>query len=142
MQIGCGRDGTTWNWKRKRKQEQQRPYLLLEGPRRQSEVSMIARQWIGETRESDADTYRKYLEETGMSEIRTTKGNKGVWLLRRLHDGKAEFVVLSLWDSLEAIKSFAGPEYEKARYYPEDQRFLLRLDPHVTHYEVLIGPAR
>jgi len=70
---------------------------------------MIARQWIGETRESDADTYRKYLEETGMSEIRTTKGNKGVWLLRRLHDGKAEFVVLSLWDSLEAIKSFAGP---------------------------------
>jgi heme-degrading monooxygenase HmoA len=100
---------------------------------------MIARQWIGETRESDADIYWKYLEETGMSEIRTTKGNKGVWLLRRLHEGKAEFVVISLWDSLEAIKSFAGHEYEKARYYAEDQPFLLRLDPHVTHYEVLVG---
>jgi len=106
------------------------------------EVSMIARQWVLETRESDADTYRKYLEETGMSEIRSTKGNKGVWLLRRLHDGKAEFVVLSLWNSLEAIKSFPGPEYERARYYAEDQRFLLRLDPHVTHYEVLVGPAQ
>ena len=103
---------------------------------------MIARQWVGETRESDADTYRKYLEETGMSEIRSTKGNKGVWLLRRLHDGKAEFVVLSLWNSLEAIKSFAGPEYERARYYAEDQRFLLRLDPYVTHYEILVGPAQ
>jgi len=106
------------------------------------EVSMIARQWVGETRESDADTYRKYLEETGMSEIRSTKGNKGVWLLRRLHDGKAEFVVLSLWNSLEAIKSFAGSEYERARYYAEDQRFLLRLDPYVTHYEILVGPAQ
>jgi len=103
---------------------------------------MIARQWVGETRESDADTYRKYLEETGMSEIRSTKGNKGVWLLRRLHDGKAEFVVLSLWNSLEAIKSFAGSEYERARYYAEDQRFLLRLDPYVTHYEILVGPAQ
>jgi heme-degrading monooxygenase HmoA len=103
---------------------------------------MIVRQWIGETRESDADIYGKYLEETGISEIRATKGNRDVWLLRRVHDGKAEFIVLSLWDSFEAIKAFAGPEYEKARYYAEDKRFLLRLDPHVTHYEVLVGSVR
>jgi hypothetical protein len=45
---------------------------------------MIARQWIGETLESDADIYGKYLEETGISEIRTTKGNRDVWLLRRV----------------------------------------------------------
>ena len=101
---------------------------------------MIARQWIGETRESDADVYSKYLEETGISEIRATEGNRDVWLLRRVYAGKAEFIVLSLWDSFEAIKAFAGPEYEKARYYAEDKRFLLRLDPFVTHYEVLIGP--
>jgi heme-degrading monooxygenase HmoA len=80
---------------------------------------MIAGQWIGETRESDADIYWTYLKETGMSEIRATKGNKGVWLLRRLHEGKAEFVVISLWDSLEAIKSFAEPEYEKAVIMPK-----------------------
>jgi len=85
---------------------------------------MIARQWIGETRESDADIYSKYLEETGINDIRATKGNRDVWLLRRVHDGKAEFIVLSLWDSFEAIKAFAGPEYEKARYYAEDERFL------------------
>jgi heme-degrading monooxygenase HmoA len=103
---------------------------------------MIARQWIGETLESDADIYGKYLEETGIGEIRTTKGNRDVWLLRRVHDGKAEFIVLSLWDSFEAIKAFAGPDYERARYYSEDKKFLLRLDPHVTHYEVLIGSVR
>ena len=100
---------------------------------------MIARQWIGETRESDAEVYGKYLEETGVNEIRTTKGNRGVWLLRRLQDGKAQFIVLSLWDSVEAIKKFAGPDYEQARYYSEDNKFLLGLDPLVRHYEVLVG---
>jgi len=103
---------------------------------------MIARQWIGETVESDADIYGKYLDETGISEIRTTKGNRDVWLLRRVHDGRAEFIVLSLWDSFEAIKAFAGPDHENVRYYAEDQRFLLKLNPHVTHYEVLAGSVR
>lgn len=103
---------------------------------------MIARQWIGETLESDADTYRKYLEDTGVREIKATKGNAGVWLLRRVHDGRAEFIFISLWDSFESIKAFAGSEYENAVYYPEDKKFLLRLDPHVTHYEVLVDPSR
>jgi heme-degrading monooxygenase HmoA len=100
---------------------------------------MIARQWIGETQESDADSYFKYLEETGVKECRATKGNQGVWLLRRVHDGRAEFVFISLWDSFESIKAFAGPDYENAVYYPEDKKFLLRLDPRVTHFEVLLG---
>jgi|SRR5215467_1097403 len=99
---------------------------------------MIARQWIGETREVDRDTYAKYLEETGVEEIRDTEGNQGVWMMRRVHDGRAEFVVLSIWDSLESIKAFAGEDYEKAVYYPEDEKFLLHLSPQVLHYEVLV----
>jgi len=58
---------------------------------------MIARQWVGKTLESDADTYGKYLDETGIKEIKATKGNHGVWLLRRLHEGRAEFIVISIW---------------------------------------------
>jgi len=103
---------------------------------------MIARQWMGETLESDADTYSKYLEETGVGEIRATKGNQAVWLLRRIHEGRAVFMVLSLWDSFESIKAFAGPDYERAVYYPEDEKFLLKFDPHVTHYEVMAHPVR
>jgi hypothetical protein len=57
---------------------------------------MIARQWVGETLGSDADSYGKYLEETGVKEIRAAKGNQGVWLMQRVHEGKAEFVVISL----------------------------------------------
>jgi len=102
---------------------------------------MIARQWIGETLESDADTYSKYLEETGVRDSKATRGNQGVWLLRRVHDGRAEFIVISLGDSFESIKTFAGPEYENAVYHPEDKKFLLKLDPHVTHFEVLVHPV-
>lgn len=102
---------------------------------------MIARIWRGTTREADKDTYFDYLNKTGLPEYRSTKGNQGVWVLRRVHDGKAEFTLLSLWESYEAIQAFAGTDYEKAVYYPEDKKFLLELDPHVTHYEVLARPA-
>ena len=61
-----------------------------------------------------------------------------MWLLRRLHEGRAEFIVISIWDSLASIKAFAGHEYEKAVYYPEDKKFLLNLNLHVSDYEVLV----
>ena len=102
---------------------------------------MIARQWIGETREAVADAYFKYLEATGAKECEATKGNHGVWSLRRVHDSKAEFVFISLWDSFESIQAFAGYDYQKAVYYPEDEKFLLKLNPDVAHYEVLVGPS-
>ena len=97
---------------------------------------MIARQWIGETRESDAEKYAKYLEETGIHHCKGVRGNCGVLLLKRIYDGKAQFIFISFWESLEAIKAFAGPNYEKAVYYSEDEKFLLAMEPKVTHYEV------
>jgi heme-degrading monooxygenase HmoA len=62
----------------------------------------------------------------------STRGNRGVYTLRRVADGQCEFLLLTLWDSWEAIKAFAGPDYGKAVYYPEDEKFLLSLEPHVT----------
>ncbi len=103
---------------------------------------MIARIWRGRTREADQDTYYQYLQKTGLPDYRATKGNRGVWVLRRVYEGKAEFLLISLWDSWDAIKAFAGPDYEIAVYYPEDRKFLLELEPHVTHYEVLSEPSR
>jgi heme-degrading monooxygenase HmoA len=57
-------------------------------------------------------------------------------------DGKSEFTLISLWDSWDAIKAFAGPDPEKAVFYPEDDKFLLERGPRVTHYEVLSSPTR
>jgi heme-degrading monooxygenase HmoA len=101
------------------------------------EVFMIARIWRGTVRESDKDIYYDYLLKTGLKEYADTPGNRGVHTLRRIADGKCEFFLLTLWDSYDAIKAFAGPDYEKAVYYPEDDKFLINRGPMVEHYEVL-----
>ena len=72
--------------------------------------------------------------------MRQTEGNLGVFVLRRVGDEVAEFLLISLWDSYDAIDRFAGPERAKAVYYPEDRRYLLELEPEVDHYEVLAEP--
>ena len=98
---------------------------------------MIARIWRGTVREADKDIYYEYLQKTGLKEYADTPGNRGVHTLRRIADGKCEFLLLTLWDSWEAIKAFAGPDYEKAVYYPEDDKYLVDRGPKVDHYEVL-----
>ena len=103
---------------------------------------MIARIWRGVTRESDKDTYFDYLQETGLKEYASVPGNQGIWVLRRVSGGEAEFTLISLWESWDAIKAFAGADYERAVYYPEDKRFLQQLDAGVKHYEVLSSPLR
>ena len=102
---------------------------------------MIARFWRGITLKSRADEYFSYLEKTGLKDYRGTKGNRGVYVFRRIENDRAVFLLLSLWDSYEAIKNFAGPDFEKAVYYPEDKDFLLELEPNVVHYEVLAQPG-
>jgi heme-degrading monooxygenase HmoA len=97
---------------------------------------MIARLWHGITEREKADEYLDYVNRTGVTDLRATPGNRGVLVLRRLEGGRAHFLMLSLWDSLEAIKRFAGEDSDRARYYPEDERYLLELEPGVQHYEV------
>lgn len=102
---------------------------------------MIARIWTGRTRREHAETYRDYVTRTGVTALNGTPGNRGTWLLRRVDGETAEFTVMSLWDSMETVKNFAGQAPEKAVYYPEDERYLLELDPLVRHYEILASPG-
>ena len=105
---------------------------------------MIARQWHGRVRASDADAYYAYLLGTGLMDYRQTPGNRGVQVLRRQEGDVVHYFLTTLWDSWDSIKAFAGDDVERARYYPEDTRFLLELEPTVTHFEVLAdgaGPA-
>lgn len=102
---------------------------------------MIARTWRGATRAEHADVYREYLEKTGLKEYRATPGNLGVVALRRVVGGNAEFLLISLWESMDAVRRFAGDEPERAVFYPEDERYLVQRDLHVDHYEV-IGDTR
>jgi len=97
---------------------------------------MIARIWRGAVAQADGDAYAEYMDGTGMAGYAKTPGNRGAWMLRRDVDGKTEFVMFTLWDSMESIRGFAGDRPEVAVFYPEDDRYLVERDETVTHYEV------
>ena len=101
---------------------------------------MIARIWRGRTPAEKADAYHEYLRATGLREYEETPGNRGVYVLRRTTGDVAEFLLVSLWDSMEAVRAFAGDDPEGAVYYPEDDEYLLEREPRVAHYEVLKAP--
>lgn len=98
---------------------------------------LIARTWWGTTRAEDADEYLQYLEGTGFREYRETPGNRGVMALRRVGDDRADFLLITLWESEQAVRAFAGDDISRARFYPEDERFLIDGDEHAVHYELV-----
>jgi heme-degrading monooxygenase HmoA len=102
--------------------------------------TMIARIWHGVTAAAKSDEYLDYLRATGVPDYRATEGNRGVYVLRRIEGERAHFLTVSLWESIDEIKGFAGSDPEKARYYPGDEEFLLDFEPTVAHYEVLVKP--
>jgi heme-degrading monooxygenase HmoA len=101
---------------------------------------MIVRIWHGVVPEDKANDYYQYLLNNGVRDSRKIKGNKGVYILRRVVGGKAHFQMMTLWDSYESVKEFAGSEYELSRYFPEDKDYLLELEKYCLHYEVLFHP--
>lgn len=97
---------------------------------------MIARMWHGKTKTEKADEYERYLRESGIKAVTAIDGNKGVQLLRKANGDLTEFMVISYWDSVDAIKKFAGEDYQKAYQAPRDPEFLVEPETLVQHYEV------
>jgi heme-degrading monooxygenase HmoA len=97
---------------------------------------MIARAWHGAVPDAKAHAYETYLQLTGIPDYEAIPGNLGVYVLRRSAGGVTDFLLVTLWNSYESIRAFAGDDPERARYYPEDTEYLLELEPTVTHYEV------
>ena len=101
---------------------------------------MIARIWHGVTAAAKSEEYLDYLNETGVPDYRATEGNRGVYVMRRVESDRAHFLTLSFWNSIDDVKRFAGPDPERAKYYPADEAFLLDFEPTVGHYEVVVEP--
>lgn len=98
---------------------------------------MIVRMWHGRVPTSKAPAYRAFLNERAIPDYRSVAGNRSVHILER-HDGDiTHFITLTFWETMDAIKHFAGENIEVAKYYPEDRDFLLEFEPHVVHYEVV-----
>jgi heme-degrading monooxygenase HmoA len=100
---------------------------------------MIARIWRGATASEDARDYIRYLRDTGIKAYRDTPGNQGAWILWRESGERADFLIVSFWESKEAIARFAGPDITRAVFYPEADRYLIDRDLAVIHYEVETG---
>lgn len=103
---------------------------------------MIARIWHGRTPADKADEYLAYIEETGIKELRQAPGNQGDFVLRKVDEAKgtADFLVISLWDSMENVRGFAGDNADVPVYYPKDEKYLLELEKRVEHYEAPVHP--
>jgi heme-degrading monooxygenase HmoA len=97
---------------------------------------MIARTWHGVTPLAKADEYLRLMRTVAVPDYQAIAGNRGVHVMRRIEGETAHFLLLTLWDSEDAIRQFAGEDIEQAKYYDFDPDYLLELEPTVTHYEV------
>ncbi len=99
---------------------------------------MIGRIWHGWTTHQNADVYENLLKMEIFPEIASEniQGYQSVQLFRRLADAEVEFVVIMWFESLEAVRKFAGEDYEHAYIPPKAREVLSRFDDRSQHYEV------
>lgn len=97
---------------------------------------MLARLWRGRVPAAKAEDYGRFIERVAVPDYRSTPGNREVLILRRRGEQVSHYLLVTLWQSREAIEAFAGPAIERARYYPEDDDFLLEKEPTVAHYDL------
>ena len=98
---------------------------------------MIVRMWHGRVPTSKAEAYRQFTNGRAIPDYQSVDGNLSVYVLERQEGQVTHFITLTFWESLEAIKAFAGDNVEAAKYYPEDKDYLLEFEPTVVHYEVV-----
>ena len=103
---------------------------------------MISRVWHGWTNHDNANAYEELLRTEIFSKIskRSIVGYRGIHLLRRDVDDGVEFVTIMWFDTLDAVRAFAGEEYEVAVVPPEAMKLLSRFDKESAHYHVLETP--
>jgi hypothetical protein len=105
---------------------------------------VIARVWHGWTKREDGDAYEEFLRAGVFPALADrVPGLRGGYVLRRLDGGEDEFVVITIFDSLEAVRLFAGEDYEMPVIEPAAARLLTRGDERAAHYRLMaVSPGR
>jgi heme-degrading monooxygenase HmoA len=101
---------------------------------------VIGRFWRGWTTFENADAYEELLRTKILPGIHRVDGYKGAYLLRRDVEDGVEFATLTLWESMDAVRAFAGEDYEVAVVPPEARELLSRFDQRSEHYETIVEP--
>lgn len=97
---------------------------------------MIARIWHGAVPVAKSGEYLERMRTVALPDYKSTVGNRGAFCLHRVEGDVAHFNMLTFWDDIDAIKRFAGDDFESARYYDFDRSFLIELEPNVRHYTI------
>jgi heme-degrading monooxygenase HmoA len=98
---------------------------------------VIARVWHGNTKPENADAYETILKPELLPGVGKVRGYKGSYLLRKDGPDEVEFITIMLWDSIDAIRAFAGPNYEASIIPEERRKYLSRHDANAAHYEIV-----
>jgi heme-degrading monooxygenase HmoA len=98
---------------------------------------MIARSWHGRAPTNKARCVLSLFVAHRSCRLSGDAGNRGVYVFRRSEGAITHFVLTTFWESFDAVRAFVGADYERARYYPEDDEYLLEREAHATHYDVL-----
>ncbi|GLV56028.1 antibiotic biosynthesis monooxygenase [Dictyobacter sp. S3.2.2.5] len=101
---------------------------------------MIARLWKGWTSTEHADAYERLLREHVIPGLHQIDGYQGGYILRQEASGEVEFVVVNFFESLDAVRAFAGPDYTIPVFEPEARNLLSKVEPLARHYEVRTTP--
>jgi heme-degrading monooxygenase HmoA len=100
---------------------------------------MIVRLWRGQTTRDNADAYHAHVTQTVFPVLTEMDGHKGSYLLKREVAERVEFLAVTLWESLEAIRQFAGDDMDEAVIEPEARAVLAEFDTSVRHFQVTHG---
>ena len=96
---------------------------------------VITRIWHGRTKAEHADEYLQFVIDTGVADYKSVEGNLSVEIWRRIEGDVCHFWTVTKWQSYDSIRKFAGADLEKAKYYPDDSKYLLDFEPTVQHCE-------
>jgi heme-degrading monooxygenase HmoA len=103
---------------------------------------MIIRTWVAYAKPGNARAYREHLRGSVLPQLRKRDGFLGLSLCEAERDGQVEIMVISRWESLDAIKAFAGSKVDKAVVDPGARAVLAEFDDFATHYDVTLEAAR
>lgn len=100
---------------------------------------MIVRTWHGRTRLSDGDAYESFMKERAAPDYGSIDGLQQLFFTRRDDDDASHFLLITVWDSIEAVMKFAGDDPNVAKYYHEDNEFLLEKEAHSLNHQVFFS---
>jgi heme-degrading monooxygenase HmoA len=102
---------------------------------------MIARIWRGRATAQNAEFYAEHVTKRVFPGLKKIAGHRGAYLMRRETAGQIEFLVMTLWDSWDAVRTFAGNSPEVAVVEPEARAVLSEYDEFVSHFDITSGAS-